>query len=306
MSWEHGLCECHYKAPSAEVDASSGLWASDTSDLYFYNGYFFWGIHGTTTEIATKDYPIVSFYIDQDGQAQNASQLLSFCGQYQDGVPVWESSYYRLRYSIVHQGWILQDLQSADVPYIPIKSADTQEYTYKWYFLSTTSPVVGSAFRGYCAASGSSKTLEVTYALIATDFLKYQVDTTKRLVQYFQGESISFGYLVARVSSSGFSQDINLECYFTGTEDTSGNFVDVTNGQIVGSITFSSQREFTFTSSLNTSIPLSGSNFNTSGTNTASYQDQTHTYTVTMSFTGSKSAGLQRTPCYYGEIATWH
>ena len=294
-----GLCKCSYKAPTSPQhnDAYKGfLWADDSSDMYYYGGCFFWG------GIATANYPIVSFYIKQGG---SNSELLQFSGEYADGVPVWESSSYRLRYSLVYSGWVLQDKTGQDVPYIPSKSTDTQQYSYAWYFANQ---INGQEvrFKGFCKAAQGQRTIVRTYAFIETSFLKFEVDSSKAVYQVTDYSNLQFGYKVADIVTSGFDKDVSLTCYIADILDSSltqAKFVDTETGVIHATILFTQDNKSTLTIN---SVVLQGGVLDRNGENKFSYKNQNVNYQVTISFTDDTCLGFQRTDCYYGQVAVWH
>lgn len=299
-----GLVKCFYKAPIDPGGCAGVLWASESEDLYFYSNCFFWG------DFVTVRKPIVSFYIQE--QVSTDPELLNFNDHYQDGIPTWQSLKYRLRYSIVLQGWILQDklIGSSEIPYIPQRSWDIQKYNYGWYFASN----IDQPFEGYCmSAQSEDKTLVITYAMKKVSPLVYDIDATKEVSQSLEeikSTPVNFGYLVVRLQSSGLTQDLNLYCYyanvFDNTHYTQYKLVNSVDGSLVATIVHQDNQNFTLTLNSGTPVSISGTNLDTTGTNVLSYQDQTTSYTITLQFTGQRTAGKQRMSCYYGEVATWH
>lgn len=292
-----------YTPPSNPVDPSvAELWAS-SHDLYCYYNLYFWNFDGKN--IATADYPIVSFYIIDE--EQGTKHFLEFNGQYQDGLPVWSAGSYLLRYSLAHKGWILQTIGS--VPYIPIKSTDSQLYSYGWYFSRSWR----DPFTGYCLEADSNpKELVATYALIQTEPLVFEVDDTKQMVQHYGGSSVSFGYRVAKVTTQGLPQDINENCYYLHNfmDPFAGvhKFKGISDSNVYATLQFIDATESEYIVQVPVeegSISFTGSNLNLQGTNVLTYQTQEDTYTLTIKFTGQFCQGNQRVPCYYGEVATW-
>lgn len=291
-----GLIKCLYTPPYEEDQEK--LFSGSTFYKQSSNAYYVWFNAIIGAWILTSDYPIVSFY-DQENGTQ-----YKFDKQFIDGKIVFRSGTWILRYSIIRDKWILiQD----DQAYIPSTAYDEQQgIGYEWYQVGNIQDKQ-IELQGRSAARGEKKILKMTYGLKggATVCEKFQKDQ-KQAFQSVSIDELHVGYNKAQLSGTyGDGRSFDLRNCYACLKVGATNQIyirSVQDGTAIGTLSESALgNKWTLTTQYGV---YTGGKPSIGTATQYTSQNQEHTCSVTIS-KEEFVQGYETTPCYYGDIAVW-